>query len=107
MWLKYEGFIDRVQQWWTSYQFQGTPSYIMACKLKALENNLKSWNEQVFGNVEGQMKQLLEELKGLENIMKVREISEVERARKTQVSIELEWVSLMEEISWRQKSRTL
>ncbi|KAG2697913.1 hypothetical protein I3760_07G127500 [Carya illinoinensis] len=40
----------------------------------------------------------------MENVLEVREMLEVERARKTQVSVELERVSLMEEISWRQNS---
>jgi hypothetical protein len=33
MWLKEEGFVDRVRGWWASYQFQGTPSIILAKKL--------------------------------------------------------------------------
>ncbi|KAG6663824.1 hypothetical protein CIPAW_02G049700 [Carya illinoinensis] len=33
MWLKSEGFVDRVKQWWSSYQFQGTPSFIFAAKM--------------------------------------------------------------------------
>jgi hypothetical protein len=54
MWLKAEGFVDRVKQWWTSYHFQGSPSFILARKLKALKVDLRVWNEQVFGNVENQ-----------------------------------------------------
>jgi hypothetical protein len=41
MWLKSEGFVDKVKQWWTSYQFQGSPSFILAHKLKALKANLR------------------------------------------------------------------
>jgi hypothetical protein len=47
MWLKVEGFVDRVRQWWLSYHFRGSPSFILAKKLKALKADLKSWNEQV------------------------------------------------------------
>jgi hypothetical protein len=50
MWLKPEGFVDTVKQWWTSYHFQGSPSFILASKLKALKADLKAWNE-VFGNI--------------------------------------------------------
>lgn len=32
MWIKFEGFIDRIKQWWTSYQFHGNQSYIQVCK---------------------------------------------------------------------------
>jgi hypothetical protein len=30
MWLHSDGFVERVKNWWMSYQFQGTPSYILA-----------------------------------------------------------------------------
>jgi hypothetical protein len=51
MWLKAEGFVERVRLWWTSYHFQGFPSFIFSIKLKALKNDLKRSNEQEFGNV--------------------------------------------------------
>ena len=51
MWLQVEGFMGKVKNWWDSYQFQGTPSYRMAMKLKALKADLKKWNELEFGNV--------------------------------------------------------
>jgi hypothetical protein len=44
MWLKAEGFVDKIKNWWDSYQIQGTPSYILAFKLKALKEDLKKWN---------------------------------------------------------------
>jgi hypothetical protein len=50
-WLKSEGFIDRVKQWWTSYLFQGSLSFILARKLKALKVYLR-----VFGNIEKKKK---------------------------------------------------
>ena len=51
MWLKVEGFVDRVRQWWRGYHFVGPPSYVLACKLKALKGDLKHWNKHVFGDV--------------------------------------------------------
>jgi hypothetical protein len=33
MWLKAEGFVDRVRLWWASYRFQGSPSFIFSQKL--------------------------------------------------------------------------
>jgi hypothetical protein len=57
-------FVGLVKQWWDSYHFQGTPSYVLARKLKALKIDLKKWNEEVFGNVERKKKRnLLEELR--------------------------------------------
>ena len=40
MWLKHKGFVDKVQEWWNGYNFNGTPSYILARKLKALKWDL-------------------------------------------------------------------
>lgn len=52
----------------------------------------------MFGNVEGQKHPLFEKLKELEGVEEVREVSEEERACKVQVSVELERVSLLEEM---------
>lgn len=49
--LRFDGFVNRVRQWWSSCNFHGSPSFIMAVKLKALKQDLKQLNEQVFGNV--------------------------------------------------------
>ena len=43
--------MGKVKDWGDSYQFQGTPSYRMAMKLKALKVDLKKWNKLEFGNV--------------------------------------------------------
>lgn len=51
MWLKLEGFMERVQQWWSGYQLHGTPSFIFAAKLKALKNDLKLWNTHTFVDI--------------------------------------------------------
>ena len=50
MWLRVDNFVDKVE-WWASYVFQGTPSFILAKKLAALKLDLKKWNEAEFGNV--------------------------------------------------------
>ncbi|KAG6667897.1 hypothetical protein CIPAW_01G132300 [Carya illinoinensis] len=51
MWLKKEGFVDLVRNWWNSYLFKGNPSKVLAGKLKALKKDLKTWNEQEFGDI--------------------------------------------------------
>jgi hypothetical protein len=33
MWFKADGFVDKVRLWWSSYRFQGSPSFIFAQKL--------------------------------------------------------------------------
>ena len=51
MWLKVEGFTDRMEGWWYSYQFHSLPSFVLVNKLKALKLDLKKQNETDFGNV--------------------------------------------------------
>jgi hypothetical protein len=50
MWLRSEGFVDRVNHWWDSYYFDGSPSHVLSQKLMALKADLKQWNKEVFGD---------------------------------------------------------
>ena len=40
MWLKSDGFVDRVDSWWNCHSFLGTPSYVFAKKLKVLKEDI-------------------------------------------------------------------
>ena len=51
MWLKTDGFKDRVHSWWNQYSFSGTPSFVLAKMLKALKEDIIQWNRSEFGNV--------------------------------------------------------
>ena len=66
MWLKTDGFKDRVRSWWNRYSFSSTPNFVLAKKLKALKEDIIQWNWSEFGNVERQKKELLEALKLLD-----------------------------------------
>ena len=107
VWLKDEGFVDRVRSWWDSYQVHGAPSFILANKLKLLENDLKKWNVEVFGHVEVRIKKLWNDLSDLENMEESRGLSAEERVEIGRIRDELKQATLLEEISWRQKSRVL
>jgi hypothetical protein len=58
-----------------------------------------------FGDVREKNKASIEELKVLDRTEEVRHLTEEENDRKRQISRELEASLLLEEISWRQKSR--
>jgi hypothetical protein len=107
MWLKNEGFGVLVKQWWDSYHFQGSPSFVFACKIKALKLDLKRWNEETFGNMDSNKSKLLNDLQGFDAIEEFRALGSEELAMKAEVSRELDSCLLMEEVSWRQKSRIL
>ena len=61
-----EGFVERVRQWWNGYFFSSSPSFILACKLKALKEDLKKWNKEEFWDLAFRKKCLLFELLGLD-----------------------------------------
>jgi hypothetical protein len=105
MWLKVDGFVDKVRVWWSSFSFVGSPSFILAKKLRALKGEIKRWNREEFGNVGARIKVWEEELELLDSFEEVRRLSEEEKARRKALAADLEASLLQEEISWRQKSR--
>ena len=107
MWLKTDGFIDRVHSWWNQYSFSGTPSYVLAKKLKALKGDIVQWNRNEFGNVSRHKKELLEALKLLDAKEGKFGLSKMEISEMVVVSSHIENLLSLEEISWRQKSRML
>lgn len=51
MWLKVERFVDRIGEWWRSYDFSRSPSFVFNLKLQALKRDLKVWNKEVFDDL--------------------------------------------------------
>ena len=102
--MKAADFMERVGGWWGSYQFDGTPSFILAKKLRALKTDLKQWNEEMFGNVLFKKNALLNELHVLESLTENRVLTSEEKGTMDRVRHELEQNLLLEEISLRQKS---
>ena len=103
MWLKTDGFVDRVDSWWNRHSFSGTPSYVFAKKLKALKEDLIQWNRQEFGNVGRRKKELLGTLGSLDAKEEVLGLTETERNEKIVVKSQVEHLLFLEEISLRQK----
>jgi hypothetical protein len=97
--------VGLVKQWWDSFSLHGSPSFVLACKLKALKSNLNTWNVEVFGNVEGNKRKLLKELQAVETVEGSRALVEEEIQKKLEIVSELERCLLLEEVCWRQKSR--
>jgi hypothetical protein len=62
MWLHHEAFTGIVRQWWGSYDFQGTLSFVLASKLKVLKEDIKKWNKESFGDVHIKNLELMKEL---------------------------------------------
>uniref|UniRef100_A0A2N9EW14 Reverse transcriptase domain-containing protein n=1 Tax=Fagus sylvatica TaxID=28930 RepID=A0A2N9EW14_FAGSY len=107
MWLKDEGFVDRVEAWWSSYSFNGPPSVVLARKLKALKEDLKNWNYHVFGNVNVKQQQLFCDLGTLDSKESLGGLSSSERDLRGTLLMELDKLAHFKETLWRQKSRVL
>ena len=107
MWLKSDGFKDRIHSWWNQYSFSGTPGFVLAKKLKALKKDIIQWNRSEFGNVEHQKKELLEALKFLDVKEGEHSLSEVELGERAMLRSQIQNLLSLEEVSWRQKSRML
>jgi hypothetical protein len=103
MWLKEEGFVEKVRNWWGFFSFLGSSSFVLAKKLRALKGEIKRWNLEEFGNVEARNKAWTEELKLLDRTKEGRGLSK-EKVRRL-LATDLEASLLQEEISCRKKSR--
>ena len=98
MWLKDEGFLERVSSWWESYHFQGTPSFALANKLKMLKLDLKGWNVEEFGHIGLRVQNLWKDFNALEVIEDDCVLTAEESREKDQIREELEKTTLLEEI---------
>ena len=105
MWLKYEGFKDILKGWWQNFHFYGSFSFILSAKLKALKGILKVWNKDVFGKVETNKKDALRRISLWDDREKVRGLDLEEAEDRVKARADFKNWALMEEISWRQKSR--
>ena len=107
MWLKAEGFKDLIGGWWQGIVVRGSPSYRLAVKLKGLKQNLKIWNREVFGSLERNKAEALQQVERWDLVEGERSLTEEELCRKKEANEDYaKWVSL-EEIHWRQLSREL
>jgi hypothetical protein len=89
------------------YRIQGSPSFILAQKLKALKFDLMRWDTQMFGNIDSLKQTRFEKLRTFDRLETKRALDPEEKLSKSLISSDLEKITLQEEISWRQKSRVL
>ena len=79
----------------------------MANKLQALKADLKKWNVESFENMTMKMNQLWLDLVELDSMAEGRSLTVNEKLHKARIVEGLEKMALLEEISWRQKSRAI
>ena len=105
MWLKHEGFKDILKGWWQNLHFYGSFSFILSAKLKALKGILKAWNRDVFGKVKTNKEEALRRISFWDDREKVGGLGLEEAEERVKARADFKSWALMEEISWRQKSR--
>ena len=105
MWLIFEGFKETLKGWWQSLHFYGSFSFILSAKLKALKGILKAWNREVFGKIETNKEDALRRVSFWDDREKERGLALKEVEERAKDKADFKTWALMEEISWRQKSR--
>ena len=75
--------------------------------MKGLKGKLKVWNKEVFGNVGTRKAEALHRVGCWDNLEKERELSLEECEERAKAKDDYKRWSLLEEVSWRQKSREL
>ncbi|KAJ9696964.1 hypothetical protein PVL29_008947 [Vitis rotundifolia] len=105
MWLKEKAFKDKVQAWWKGLNSSESASYVLAVKLKALKSLLIDWNRMDLGKMKVNKALALNQVDFWDKVELTRPLTihELEARRGAKEDFK-KWV-LLEEISWRQKSR--
>ena len=107
MWIKEEEFKELIRGWWNSFEFKGTSSFVLTEKIKALKDKLKAWNKEVFERVEENKKIALKKVATWNDIERQRPLSTSELGERLSTMEEFKKSSIMNETSWRQKSREI
>jgi hypothetical protein len=79
----------------------GTPSFVLAHKLKELKGDLKKLNDTEFRHLNLQKKQLLAELGEIDAVEDSRLPTIEEKGKRETLIVELDKVLMMDEICWR------
>uniref|UniRef100_A0A2N9HYC0 Protein kinase domain-containing protein n=1 Tax=Fagus sylvatica TaxID=28930 RepID=A0A2N9HYC0_FAGSY len=96
---------DQGPQWWNSYFYNGSPSYVLIQKLKSLKVDLRRWNKEIFGDVNLRKNDLQTQIQDLDLVEETRPLSVEEGVTKENLKADFEKLLLLEEIKWRQTSR--
>uniref|UniRef100_A0A2N9ILC4 Reverse transcriptase domain-containing protein n=1 Tax=Fagus sylvatica TaxID=28930 RepID=A0A2N9ILC4_FAGSY len=101
MWLKTDGFLEKVQGWWSSYLFSGSPSFVLAKKLKALKEDLKVWNKKSFGDASLKKNGVMADILRLDEKEFQGMMSSVDRSKRDILKSEFDRLAHLEEVDGR------
>lgn len=105
-WLSHPEFTSKIKQWWSEpIGIRGTKMYMLQDKLKHLKTRLKSWNQEVFGNIFKEKKVLEEQLEQIHKEWIQGNMTQETRNTEQKLMHELQTRCQEEETLWKQKSR--
>ncbi|CAL5438187.1 unnamed protein product [Camellia sinensis] len=104
-WFLHKDFRKFWELHWKEPSVVGWAGFILFQKLKILKGSLRSWNVEVFGNVQNKLKAAEVELHNFDILAEDRELDGAEKARRSEARIEMWRLSRMVEWLWLQKSR--
>ena len=97
MWLKAEGFKDLIEGWWQGIVVRVRSSYRLAAKMKGLKQNLKIWNKEVFGRLEKNKAEALQQVERWDSVEEEWNLTEEELGQKKEAKESYaKWVSMEE-----------
>ena len=88
--METEGFNERIKDWWTSFEFEGRPDFILASKLKAMKTKMKDWSVSTYDNLEKRKKEMLNSVHEFDNTQQSRPLTEGETLQTASVVKEFE-----------------
>ncbi|CAL5392116.1 unnamed protein product [Camellia sinensis] len=104
-WILHPQFSDFLDKIWMETTVVGWAGFILHSKLKLLREALRKWNREVFGDVPTKLKSVDEELHKLDLLAEIRDLEEIEKARRKEVLSEAWKLSRRVECMWLQKAR--
>ena len=105
MWFKDPSLDELLRNWWSDFRFEGNAGFVLFSKLRALKKKLKEWNEISFGRVDLKLDSLLAVISSINLEEEISTLDEDTRRKRNEAKEEFERLSLLQEISWRQKAR--
>ena len=105
VWLAEPGFKVLVKEKWGSYLVQGNNMSILKDKLKLLKADIRVWNKEVFGCMESNKKNIVEEIKELDDKDGNDALEENGKLRRMELFSQLGLVEKKLESIYRRKAR--
>ncbi|KAF5201986.1 hypothetical protein FRX31_008430 [Thalictrum thalictroides] len=96
MWLEDPSLLEKIGEWWSTFEVEGRASYVWWKKVKLLKDELKVWNVEVFGRIDLQIKKKLTEMSVIELKEEQGTVNEEDRVLKVELKSELDILVRME-----------